>query len=154
MDWPVDPISDQDSLAEMERVILYGNHKSARKNGSALYKSLNKKVVHGWQLPLLLNRIHLIPGAIIAPLGYVLQFTINKKGERILKGRTTHDQSACFNPNPDTHLSVNQRVRHDELSPIKIGHTASQHIHWICCLWQKFPHRNIRQAKYDIKSAF
>ena len=148
--WHCDPIPDDERLEDLETTILYGNHKSAGKEDKAIMKGLRNEVIRGWQLPLPVEKLHLIPGAVVVPLGYAHQFSIDEEGNRISKGRITTDQSHPRKPN----RSVNARVRESELSPCEYGHTMSRHLHRLVALRRQFPDLPILQGKGDFKSAY
>ena len=124
-EWPVQPISDGDRKEDLCKALLYGNHKSARKEVKRLMKSLKAKVIKAWQLPLPVDKLHLIPGLIVAPLGDVRQFSVNDEGQRYEKHRTTHDQSFCWGMGAQYKRSVNDRVMIAALTPCEYGHTFS-----------------------------
>ena len=148
--WPTEPIEEQERLRDLALVIEYGNHKSAVESKEDIYAATKKEVVRGWQLPLPIDKIHLIPGAVAAPMGFPKQFTIDEKGNRYEKGRTTHDQSfnAAFKED-GIKRSVNDRVREEDLTPLEYGHTALRHIHRLLALREKHPGVHLPQAKID-----
>jgi hypothetical protein len=151
--WPLVPITEPDRLHLVMAGINYGNHRSAQQASSSLLPSLQAEVSKGWQLPLPIFTLHKIDGLVVAPLGYVNQFGLDTDtGLRVAKGRTTHDQS--FNHNTDRHLSVNDRLLSDSLSPCEYGFTLSCHIHRVVALRAAFPEAPILQMKLDFKSAY
>ena len=68
-----------------------GNHKSASIHKACLVQMLSSEVEHGWQLLLPHEAAFQVLGAVVAPLGLVLQDSINELGEVIPKWRLTHD---------------------------------------------------------------
>ena len=98
-EFPLQPISEDDRVSDLNMALIRGNHKSAKLAIERVQELLHKEVLRGWQLPLPPENLILLPGAIVAPLGLVSQATINERGEIIPKDRITHDQSFNFSAN-------------------------------------------------------
>ena len=153
--WPLRTITDQERIEDLKTTIEYGNHKSAEQASDEIFKSCEKEVTRGWQLPLPIDKLTEIPGAVVAPMGYPTQYTIDEEGNRIEKGRTTHDQSANIgHRHTNVKRSVNNRVITEELTPLQYGHTASRHMHRLVAMRAKYPHTRLCQSKLDYKSAY
>ena len=148
--YPVDPISDDDRLADLVAAIEYGNHKSARTQGEMLLGILDKEVSKGWQLPLPVDKLLDIPRCVVGPLGVAHQETIDAFGQRIPKDRVTHDQSFVF----ASGRSVNNRVRTEELTQCRYGFALRRFIHLIVALRARYPDIAILLSKFDFKSAY
>jgi len=71
--------------SDLEEGIAFGNHKSAMDSSKWMMSTLNKEIIRGWQLPLLTDKLHLIPGALVAPLGNAKQTTIDDQGNQTPK---------------------------------------------------------------------
>ena len=98
--YPLDPVSDEDRLADLSAILARGNHKSASVHNDQLVWMLVAEVECGWQLILPRTAVFQVPEAVITPLGLVLQDSINELGNVIPKWHLTHDQS--FNAIPNT----------------------------------------------------
>ena len=109
-------------------------------------------LTHQRSLPLPLSKIHLLPGALLAPMNIVTQDTIDEKGNIIPKFRLTHDQSFKFVKGSNT--SLNSRLRKDELPPCYFGWVIRRLVNWIVAARRKYPGRRIFATKVDFKSAY
>ena len=133
--YPLVPISSNDIKSDLEEGIAFGNHKSAVDSKKWMISALNKEIIRGWQLPLPTDQLHLISGALVAPMGNAKQTTIDDQGNRIPKNCLTHNQSMIFGSGS----SINSRVLDEELSPAKYGFAFLRFIHLIVALRFKFP---------------
>ena len=97
------------------------------KNADIIQGILKEDVERGFALPLPITALHFIPNASLAPIGCVKQFTVDLSGNRAVKYQMTHDQSF---PGP-SNLSVNLRVQHEQLPPIRYSFVSLQTIHYI-----------------------
>jgi hypothetical protein len=149
---PLLPVSEPDRVNNLEKMLARGNHKSANNNADSLDAIFCNEVKQGWALPLPPEAAVLLPEAIIAPLGFVLQDTINKKGDIVKKQRPTHDQSC--NPVKKTYRSVNDLVINSELTPCRFGRAMSRYIHYVCHLRRQHPQSKVYQTKVDWKAAY
>jgi hypothetical protein len=114
---------------------------------------LKDEVERGWQLPLPEEEAALeIPGCEVAPLGMVVQTTIDEEGEPRRKLRLTHDQS--FNPKGSSGLSVNDRVDETILTPARFGKAFSRFLYHISYLRRIKTDEPIYITKGDFKSAY
>ena len=112
---------------------------------------LLKEIVRGWQLPLPPDKIHLLPHAVIAPMGLVTQLTIDERGEMVPKHRLTHNQSFEFS----TGTAVNSRVIPDSLTPCRNGTALCRFIHYVVDVRkQAHPTAQILMTKLDFKAAY
>ena len=75
IEYPMEPISDEDRKTDIKFHIERGNHKSATcKEGLMnLNKAYNKEVKFGWQIPFLPSSIEFMKDACITPLGIASQ---------------------------------------------------------------------------------
>jgi len=109
--FPLHDISQADRDADRQFILSRGNHKSVAKNAHIVQQLIAEDVIHGHSLPLPLHCANKIINSSIAPIGVVIQETLNEHGARIPKFRLTHDQSF---PGPSG-KSVNKRVQFDDL---------------------------------------
>ena len=151
-DWPVANISEDDRKADVREALNFGNHKGAKLNYHLLRTLIEDDVTHGYSLPLPLDKIHLLPGILLAPMNIVEQDTIDDRGNTIPKYRLTHDQSFKFERGSNT--SLNSRLRQDELHPCYFGWVIHRLINWIVSARRKHPNRRILATKVDFKSAY
>ena len=79
-------------MSEMWAILERGNHKSAQENSDHVKKLLGTDVLRGFSLPLPVDVIPKLQGAMVQPLGMVTQSTIDEEGKRIPKLRLTHGE--------------------------------------------------------------
>ena len=109
----LNPIEEGKRKSDLDAMIIRGNHKSSHSvlNSAALDKAISKDIDHGWEFPLKIESLQSIKNAGVLSIGVAEKFSINKKGERYIKIRVTHD---CSFPGPSGIL-VNNRVQRDSL---------------------------------------
>jgi len=149
---PLRPISEQDRLHDLSRMLQYGNHKSAETEKPLLLSMLQEEVTRMWQLPLPLKALPRIPRGVLAPLGMVKQDSINERGKIVDKWWLTHDQT--YEIVPGANCLVNHRVIFDELTPCRYGRAIMQYIYSILFLWKAKPNMRILQTKANLKAAY
>jgi hypothetical protein len=113
-------------------------------------KILSTEVEKAWQLPLPIQHLDKIPGAVVSPLGLAEQAGIDENGHIIPKWRVTHDQSFAFSSGQ----SVNDRVIESELTPCQYGFALRRFLHTIIRLRQLYPTTPILLSKFNFKSAY
>jgi hypothetical protein len=91
--WPLAEISKEERVKDMEKALTFGNHKGATKQPDLLKLLVNNDVIHGFALPLPLDKLAQIQGILLAPLNMQAQNTIDDMGRIVPKDRFTHDQS-------------------------------------------------------------
>ena len=92
--FPLEEISEQDILGDLQGAIAKGNHTSASdERDPILTRKMEAEVKRGWTIPLMRSHISKLPKALLAPLGLTNQATINDKGEVVYKDQVTHDLS-------------------------------------------------------------
>ena len=106
-----------------------GNHQSALSSEKAptLIKNYQKEVDRGWIVTITKGIVPHLPGAGVIPVGVATQWTIDEKGHRIVKRRTTHD--ASFRPMGG--LSINYRMDRAVLDDCFFGHCLLRLLHSI-----------------------
>ena len=150
--FPLHDISDDDRLSAVHANLARGNHKSAHNHEQSLISMLREEVERGWQLPLPKEAALEIPGCEVAPLGMVVQTSIDEKGEPQRKLRLTHDQS--FNPKGSSGRSVNDRVDETTLTPARFGRAFSRFLYHVSYLRKVKSDEPIYLTKVDFKSAY
>ena len=150
--YPLRDISEKDRLEDITFHLDRGNHQSSilKENKLALFKSFKKEVDNQWAIPLTPSIIKLIPGASITPLGVAVQWSINARGERILKRRTTHD---CSFPGPSGE-SCNLRVHKEDIPACQFGHALRRFLHGLSDIRRRHPNTPILITKTDMDSAY
>ena len=151
VDFPLEALSESTIKTDLEGALRRGNHKSALVHEVFLADAFKKEVVKGWNLILPENKVHLIPGLEITPLGVADQLGVSSSGEFISKLRVTHDLSF---PGANSGESINSRTTSDSLEPCMFGHTLLRVIHHIVYLRTKYPGEIILLRKEDFKSAY
>ena len=154
VDFPLNGIPEPDRLLENDLNFQRGNHKSARENEEVLRPILVDEVLHAWQLIFPKGTHRLINGSVLGPVGLAFQSTINEFGEEVEKLRLTHDLSNNIRRALGIKLSVNDRVRADELTPCMYGWAFLRFIHAIVWLRLCHPELRILLTKTDWKAAY
>jgi hypothetical protein len=152
VEYPLNPIPEQDRLDDITAQIARGNHKSAQSpdNKKALNKAFDKETHHQWAIPLSLDCIPNIPGASVTPLGVAEQWSIDENNDRIKKRRTTHD---CSFPGPSGH-SCNTRVIPELLEDCHYGHALRRFLHGLHNIRARHPNKIIWLNKTDMDAAY
>jgi hypothetical protein len=144
--FPLNYISPEDREQDLIFHANRGNHKSAIKNIEALRSIIKEDVEWGFALPLPIMALHFLPNASLAPLGCVKQSLVDVGGNCVVEFRMTHDQTS--------NLSVNLRVQHDKLPPIRYSFVLMQMIHYILDLRNRHPTTKIYLCKFDIDATY
>jgi hypothetical protein len=147
----MDPPPEDVRMQDFDRILEYGNHKSAKMNIDILNEHLSKEVQRGWLIPLRPGDARKLGNASIAPMGVVSQSTINELGEIVPSNRVTHDLSF---PGPISGVSINSRTKMECLEPCYYGHMLGRLIHQIVAYRINFPTSPIVLQKVDFKSAY
>ena len=101
-------------------------------------------------LPITVESIKKLVGAAVIPIGVAQQTSINEKGERYTKRRTTHDASFS----PPFGKSINDRMLTDCLEPCFYGHCLIRILHAIHAMRISFPDMVILLIKCDLDAAY
>ena len=75
-------VTEDERKEELQAQLERGNHQSALKESDRIAELLNKDVKHGFCLPLPVESVGRIKGAMVQPCGIVSQFTLTASGER------------------------------------------------------------------------
>jgi hypothetical protein len=144
--FPLRELEEETRLLDFQSALARGNHKGATKKQDLLVKLVEKVVVQGYGLPLLLSKLSRIPGAVLAPMNVQAQNTINEFGQIIEKDRLTHNQSFDFSPDS----SVNSRVIWDDLPPVRYGQCMRRIINRAVATRRKYPTERYLPLKWTI----
>jgi hypothetical protein len=146
----MEPIPEEDRLADLTECLASGNHKSAQKQDDKLRKMLATDVKFGFALPLPTSEASNIPNLYPSPMGISPQWTITEFGEVVMKDRLTHDQSFSY----WSGLTVNSRVRREELTNLVYGKALPRFFHYIVDVRLRHPLVSIYLSKSDYKAAY
>jgi hypothetical protein len=149
-EFPLRNLEEETRLSDFAAALERGNHKGAQKKPDLLKELVGKDVIHGYGLPLPLDKLIRIPGTVLAPMNIAAQNTIDEFGRIIAKDRLTHDQSFDFTEG----CSVNSRTVKDDLLPVRYGHCIRRIINWSVAARRKYPNMKILASKIDYKSAY
>ena len=133
-------------------MIARGNHKSAKETDyiPTLIENYEKVIRYGWMLPVTIKSVRKIKGASVIPVGIAKQFTIDNKGNRKTKRRTTHD--AAFPPL--SQQSINISMIRDLLTECFYRHCLLRILHAIHIIRLTCPELAILIAKLDIDATY
>ena len=148
--WPLEDLDEEHRKLDLEKALIFGNHKGAQKHPTHLRKLVEKDAVNGYGLPLPPNKIRDLPGIILAPINIASQNTINDLGQIIEKEQLTHDQSFEWNSGH----SVNNRVNLEDFMSCMFGKALLRMVNWAIAARRKYPNQKIFATKIDFKSAF
>ena len=152
MDYHFDfDLTEDERMAELEANLERGNHNSAKDDEEVLIKMAYKEVKHGFMVPVSVEIVKEIKNAMVQAVGIVSQWTINAKGERVVKKRLTHDLSYWIT---QSYASVNSRCNLDKYPPMIYGWCLMRIIHYIVALRAAFPDKRILISKYDFSDAY
>ncbi len=149
--WPLDEISEEERVKDLNEVLTFGNHKGALAKPELLLKLIGKDVKYGCSAPIPLNSVKRIPGLEMAPMNIMAQNTINEFGQVIPKDQLTHDQSWKWK---GSGTSVNSRTRKELLQETRYGFCIWHIVNWAVAARRKYPGQRILASKIDYKSAY
>ena len=153
VNYPLEDIPEEERKTDLEHMMKRGNHFLARRpieNFRKLKENYRTEVEKGWMLPLPARCLRKVRGAAVIPVGVHTQFTINEKGERGIKRRTTHDASFA----PPSNKSVNQRMDREALQECFYGHCLLRVLHRIHNMRVRHPKLRILLIKLDLDAAY
>ena len=137
--WPLKEISKKDRVADLQEALKFGNHEGATSKPELLRELITVDVTHGYGLVIPLDKIERIPGACLAPMNIMHQFTLDASGDIVDKEQLTHDQSFKW----QSGTSVNKRVIKEELQQCMYGRCLMRLLSWIVAARRKFPNKPI-----------
>jgi len=111
---------------------------------------VKEEVPKAWQLPLLIDKLALLPDAVAGPLGIAQQETIDELSQQVPKDWVTLDQSKAFGSGQ----LVNNRVQTEELTICRYRFALRPLINLIIALWTEYPSMALFLSKLDFKSAY
>jgi hypothetical protein len=151
--FPMTPLPEADRIADLEAMLVRGNHQSAKKRPAILNPALQHDVEVAWMLPLPIAAARMLPLAVIAPMGIADRDVLDEdSGQVVVTHRLTHDQS--FNVVKRTKRSVNDRIIFEGLTPCKFGRAMSRLLYVVLLLRHHAPQENIYIVKADGKAAY
>ncbi len=141
---PLAEISKEERVKDVEEALTFGNHKGATKQPDLLKLLVKNDVIHGFALPLPLDKIARIQGILLTPLNIQAQNTIKDTGRIVPKDRLTHNQSYKWSYSG---TSVNSRVDKGELLPCIYGGTIRRLVNWAVVARNKYQQQEFTQQK-------
>jgi hypothetical protein len=148
--WPLKEISKKDRIVDLQEALKFGNHEGPTSKPELLRELITVNVTHGYGLVIPLDKIERIPGACLAPMNIMHQFTLDASGDIVDKEQPTHDQSFKW----QSGTLVNMRVIKEELQQCMYGRCLMRLLSWIVAARRKFPNKPIVIQKIDIKLAY
>jgi hypothetical protein len=114
-------------------------------------KLVTGDIIHGYAIPLPLDKIIQIPHICMAPLNIQAQWMINKFGEIVANNCLTHNQSFKWETSG---TSVNSCCDPSTLQKCMFGKCLLCLINWIVAARWKYPNCKIFAKKDNFKSAY
>ena len=150
--YPLENLPDKTRKEDLEFMIKRGNHKSAlsKENEAKLSENYAKEVKHGWMMPVTVECVTKIDDAGVIPVGVATQFSIDEKGNRKTKRRTTHDASFP----PPSQQSINNRMFRELLTLCFYGHCLIRILHAIHIIRYTYPNLRIFITKLNLDAAY
>ena len=148
------PLQPMDPLLEQEDLLLglkRGNYKGATLRVPLLIKLVTKDVTHAFALPISTDSAEKIKDGRWAPLNIASQWTIDAKGDKIMKDRLTHDQSFR---GLRSDISINEQLEVDKLEPLIYGFMFIRLLHMIHAMRLAFPSLPILLCKFYLEAAY
>ena len=147
--WPLEEISKEDRVSDLQEALIFGNHKGASSNLEFL-KLISKDVKYGYSLPIPLESVMQIKRLEMASMNIMVQNTIDKLGRVIPKDRLTHGESWKWG---GSGTSMNSRVRKELLQETRYGFCIWRIVNWKVAAGQQYPNQKILATKIDYKLA-
>ena len=113
-------LTEEERSTELGQIIALGNHKLAEDEPNTIARFLAKDVTHGLSMPLKLDIVTLIPGALAQPLGMAKQVTLKSQDLSFLLS-----QEDC---------SVKDQIDMDQYNKMIYGWCLSRIIHFVVAL--------------------
>lgn len=150
--YPQDDLTEDKRIQEVNEQLEKGNQKSALEEDALpiVTKAFADDIKKGYAIIVTKDCLKNLKDAEVYPLGMQHQATINERGEIIPKKRLTHNLS---NKKKEK-ISINQRIREDELPETIYGHAIHRFLHKIHCIRFHNPNEPILCAKNDIDKAY
>ena len=138
-------------IGDLKEALKFGNHKGAKSQPDLLKRLVTGDVIHGYSLPLPLDKIKRIPHVCMAPLNIQAQWSVNEQGKIIPKDCLTHDQSYKWEMSG---TRINSRCNFSSLQHCMFGKCLIRIINWTVAARRKYPNCRIFAKKDDFKSAY
>jgi hypothetical protein len=107
--------SDQQRIDENNALIAFNNHQKAKLLPDIIHESIKTDVQYGFSVPVEIQTINQIPGAMVCPFGIAQQTTLSPDGSRIAKNRLTHDQTFSVLDNSESVNNILDQTAYPEL---------------------------------------
>jgi hypothetical protein len=152
VDYPADDLPEETRIDLVEAQLAKGNQDSALEPEALplVTKQVIDDVEKGYAIPVSIDCLRKLKDGEVYPLGIAHQLSINELGEIVPKKRLTHNLSNKKNLG----LSINQRVREDELPPTQFGFALLRFLHAIHNIRLHNPGERILCNKVDIEKAY
>ena len=146
-------VSESEREGEVIAMLSRGNHKSAQSEQDQVGVLIAKDVLHGFTIPIPVDTVQKIPGAMVQPLGLVQQWTVSPDGERVIKYRLTQDLSFSTDKKAAP-TSINSRVDMGSYPEMVYGWCLPRILHYVTSLRIHYPSLLIFISKYDYSDAY
>ena len=146
-------INDATKQEEVKALLERGNHKSASEKTERVRLLLEKDLLHGFSIPLLVRTVSQIPGSAVQSLGLAKQWTVQPDGTRTTKFRLTQDLSFTSNKGGPSR-AINDRVDMGAYAEMVYGWCLIRILHFIIALRTYHPGVSILISKYDYSDAY
>ena len=146
------PLDEKTRLSDLKGMIERGKHKSCEKPHLeiSLDENIEKEVKKAFQISLPVNYLAKLKNEYVIPMCMSEQYSINEKGEKIMKPRPCHDASF---PAPSGY-SVNNDHDLELLSTCQYGQCLRRVIHSIHRMRSEEKQLEILLFKYDFDAAY
>ena len=138
---------------QVKAMLAWGNHKSAQSEQEQVGKLIAKDVLHGFTIPIPVDAVLRIPGAMVQPLALVQQWTVAPDGKRVIKYQLTQDLSFSTDK-VALPTSINSRVQKESYPEMIYGWCLPRIFHYVVSLRIHHPTLLIFISKYDYSNAY
>ncbi len=150
--YPASDLPEHTRVQELESQIEQGNQKSALTDDAipVVTNLLKDDIIRGHSIIVTVDCLRKLNHCEVYPYGLQHQTSVDHLGNTIPKKRLTHNLSA----RKKSGLSINQRVKLDELTETQYGFALLRHLHKIHAIRFNNPNERILCNKVDIDKAF
>lgn len=152
VDYKAPDLPEEKRLEILRSRLEKGNQKSAlTKDAIPIVTRLMKKdVVNAYSIIVLPSCLERLKDCELYAMGLQHQMTIDENGNSVPKKRLTHNLSE----DKKSGVSINQRVKKEDLPPTVYGYTMLRVLHLIHHIRFNFPEERILLKKVDIEAAY
>ena len=152
VDYKAPDLPEKERLEILKSRLEKGNQKSALTEEAipTVIKLMKKDVDHAYSIIVTPDCLEKLKGCEIYAMGLQHQMTIDEHGNSIPKKRLTHNLSE----DKKSGVSINQRVKKEDLPPTIYGHAILRVLHLIHHIRFNFPDDPILLKKVDIEAAY